>query len=84
MPQKEVMRPTQLPTRRGAKNTPDRACSNYSTVKPLPPRREFVMPPLDEEPITWRDIAVPVAVVLGGLAILYAITWIYGHFRWGW
>lgn len=42
------------------------------------------MPPLDEEPITWRDIVIPVAVVLGGLAILYAITWIYGHFRWGW
>lgn len=42
------------------------------------------MPPLDEEPIGWRDVAIVVAVVLAGFALLYAVTWVYGHFRWGW
>lgn len=31
-----------------------------------------------------RMFAEAFALVLGGFALMYAITWIYGHFRWGW
>lgn len=44
----------------------------------------FVMPPDEEEPSTAKVTARVLAFVLGGLALMYAITWIYGHFRWGW
>lgn len=42
------------------------------------------MPPKDAEPFTWRDAIIPAAIVLAGFALLYTITWVYGHFRWGW
>lgn len=42
------------------------------------------MPPDDEEPSSIKMFAKVLAVVLGGFALMYAITWIYGHFRWGW
>lgn len=42
------------------------------------------MPPMDAEPSTGKVIAQVCAIVFGGLALLWGITWIYGHFRWGW
>lgn len=48
-----------------------------------PPNR-FYMPPLDAEPPSEKMIAQVCAFVFGGLAFLWGITWIYGHFRWGW
>lgn len=48
------------------------------------PPNGFKMPPQDAEPSNGKVIAQVCAVVFGGLALLYAITWVYGHFRWGW
>ena len=48
------------------------------------PAKGFDMPPEDAEPSTGKMVAQVCAFVFGGLALLYAITWIYGHFRWGW
>ena len=44
----------------------------------------FRMPPHDAEPSNRKALAIACAVVFGGLALMYAITWVYGHFRWGW
>lgn len=44
----------------------------------------FVMPPDEKEPSTAKVTVRVLAFVLGGLALMYAITWVYGHFRWGW
>lgn len=52
--------------------------------QPAPPAKGFDMPPEDAEPSTGKVVAQVCAFVFGGLALLYAITWIYGHFRWGW
>lgn len=31
-----------------------------------------------------KDCAKVAAVVFAGFLLMYAVTWIYGHFRWGW
>lgn len=49
----------------------------------MPPNR-FKMPPMDEEPKGWKPVAKIFAAVIAGFAVMYAITWVYGHFRWGW
>lgn len=53
------------------------------TFDEMPPKA-FDMPPEDAEPSTARMWAISFAVVLGGFALLWGFTWIYGHFRWGW
>lgn len=48
-----------------------------------PPKR-FYMPPDDHSRRDAKMFAQVAALVLGSLAVLYAVTWVYGHFRWGW
>lgn len=42
------------------------------------------MPPEDAKPSEGKAFLKVLAVVLAGFAVMYAVTWIYGHFRWGW
>lgn len=53
------------------------------TFDEMPPKR-FDMPPEDAEPSEGKAFLKVLAVVLAGFAVMYAVTWIYGHFRWGW
>lgn len=48
------------------------------------PPQGFEMPPMDREPKTGKTVLTVALFVFGGFALMYAITWIYGHFRWGW
>lgn len=49
-----------------------------------PSSKPFDMPPMDAEPPSGKAVAQVCAFVFGGFALLWGITWIYGHFRWGW
>lgn len=89
------MRPTSRPKHeRRTKNTRRTPHSHYTNrmrgkradtviLDEMPPNR-FRMPPHDAEPSSRKALAIACAVVFGGLGLMYAITWMYGHFRWGW
>ena len=96
MQQGRKMRPTYRPKheRRTLKKSGARPHVNYTSRERAkqptrrgfteqPPNR-FYMPPESKEPSHAKIIAQVTAFVLGGFALMYAITWIYGHFRWGW
>ena len=96
MRQVEKVRPTRRPKheRRTIQKSGARPQGNYTNCTQgnypsrskfieMPPNR-FNMPPDKKEKSDGRIIAEILAFVFGGLALMYAITWIYGHFRWGW
>lgn len=71
---KPIVMPPQKATR------PQMVGSRRDAQKPVRSRK----PAHAKNYISGSDCAKVFAVVFGGLMFMYAITWVYGHFRWGW
>lgn len=96
MQQGKEMRPTYRPKHErrineNSRRKPQRNYTNPYRGKHAPtvifdemPSKKFDMPPIDKEPSEGKMFLKVFAFVLAGFALLWAITWVYGHFRWGW